>query len=83
MCFSNFRKIPYITPKPQWGYDEKPTKILNGCIPTASCKNMTEYCSEKASQSVSIAQNVLEFTQRWVTLRGQITLTPTEFRETK
>ena len=44
---------------------------------------MTEYYSEKASQSVSIAQNVLEFTQRWVTLRGQITLTPTEFRETK
>ena len=81
--FFEFLKIPYITPKPQWGYDEKPTKILNGCIPTASFKNMTEYYSEKASQSVSIAQNVLEFTQRWVTLRGQITLTPNEFRETK
>ena len=42
---------------------------------------MIEYCSEKPSQSISIAQNALEFTQKWVAFRGQITLTPTEFQE--
>ena len=32
---------------------------------------------------ISIAQNVIEFTQKWVTLRSYMTLTPTKFRETK
>ena len=60
--------------------DKKLEKTLNVCLPTASFNNITEKCGEKASNNTNIARHTTGFTQKWVTSRGHITLTPSEFQ---